>query len=911
MTSRFVKFMVIISLAITVDIWALPKTRGTPIGGMGTGYVGFDATQGNFYVSGKVPPAASEGWNGADYNRKPSSSGFYFFANGESVQKAKTDNEDAKCPVYYADFGETGGVTFKLTAFGPYLPGGDPENFKLATSPLAFFEIAATNGNAAAVEAAAAMEFANGGLLGGANSGTVVAGNQAISFSGADNAYLTVDCNGTSPAYSAGAIGTFTTAGTLANADGNLVAAKCSIAAGATVKFKFILSWWRKYETANTSRYSGWDGKENYWYHNNFENSEQAAAFGKSKFDAVRDGIVSFVNRTMASNFPEWYKDRLLNNTYPLIHNAQITKDGRLAFWEGLYGIIGTIDQGQHAALFYTFNWPEVQWKELNYWRSTTRQGANAGQIHHDFNIGVSNFHSNAEKDAARFVCPLGDHDNQDYWWFPKTESWADLNSMFIFKAYELMLATGNRDSMIAYFPAVKKTAERILTQAGANSKLPLNCHSTYDESNDGGKTFNLSPEYNGGVALPTYLAVAEIAKFIGEDAVATEYRQYFETGKQEYYEKYGASIDNNNYGKGRDCSEGDVAGYSWANYFGFEPVMDSVFITKANTKLWNYYKDRTETGVDALRAKLGKWGFYTCDHWGGVETALGKPDTALIIHGWDHEYYYKNSPGMIYWQTLRKESGTNKDQYASYMTGPTVWRSYFQFLGYMIDNANQRLFIRPRIPSSMNSEIRDALLLNPKALGTLTYSEIPDSATKRTQTMTVAYDAPVPIREFVLKNNTGISDPGVAVIVNGAAISGHTVKAEGSGYEKTIRVTLSAPVQIGPGGVKIEVFAGPVSARKNRAVYPEFRLALATGHLRTGATVRFCVDRAGPVTMELLGLDGARIGAILKDNLSAGEHSFKWNGRTVDGRMIGSVVALLRLSTPNGTATRTVSTVR
>ena len=350
MLSKVLQLFVIVVIIFYCSVWALSGTGGTPLGGMGTGYVVFDGSK--FGVSGKMPPA------GADLGEtKIVSSGFSFFVNGTAKTQMKAISEDAKCPLQTAEFGTVGDVKFSLTAFGPYVPGEGNEKFQLATSPLAFFDITAVNSGAEVVDVAVAMEFANGGLLGGANSGTVETGNQAISFSGSpDNAYLTVDCDGTAPIFSAGAVGTFTTDGKLTNADGNLVAAQCNVAAGGTVHFKFVLAWYRTY------------GSENYYYHNFYTNSKEAATFGLSKFDTVKTGVTSYVSRTMASNFPEWYKDRLLNNTYPLIHNAQCAKDGRIAFWEGNYGIIGTIDQGQHAALFYTFNWPEVQWHELQYW---------------------------------------------------------------------------------------------------------------------------------------------------------------------------------------------------------------------------------------------------------------------------------------------------------------------------------------------------------------------------------------------------------------------------------------------------------------------------------------------------------------------------------------------------------------
>jgi hypothetical protein len=889
MRHRLLSPAVVAAVALASNVCALSGTKGTPIGGMGTGYVVYDGKTGLFGVSGKMPPPAADG-----VEKQISSSGFHFFAGTETKARAKAESEDAKCPIYSADFGTIGGVKFTLTAFGPFLPGDGADNFKLATSPLAFFEITGVNSGTAAIDAAVAMEFANGGLLGGANSGTAETGGQAISFAGtSDNAYLAVDCDGATPTYYAGSLGTFSTDGTLGGGDGNLVGAKCNLAAGGTVHFKFTLAWYR-----------GW-GTENYWYHNNFTDSKAAATFGRSKFDAVKTGITSFVNRTMASNFPEWYKDRLLNNTYPLIHNAQCAKDGRIAFWEGKYGIIGTIDQGEHASLFYTMNWPDVQWHELQYWNRSARQDDAKGQIHHDVNQGISSF--TAGSDASRHMLAWDNWNHQDYWWFPNTTTWADLNCMFIFKAYELMLATGNLDSMKTYYKAIQRTVERILVQCGANSKLPLNCHSTYDESTDGGKTFNTSPEYNGGVVLPTYLAAAEIAKFCGDTATASTYRGYYTTGRAEYKAKFATAAT---YATGRDASEGDVAGYSWARYFCFEPVMDKDFILGAHTKLWNHYKNRTESNVDATRSKLGKWGFYTCDHWGGVEIAIGKPDTALIIHKWDHQYYYVGAPNMVFWQNLRKEQ-SERNTYASYMTAPTVWRSYFQMIGYMIDNANKRLWIRPSLPTldsnNMGGKITKALLLNPKALGTLDYDENPSG--DRTQTMTVSFDAPVSIREFVLKNNTGGDAPGVQIINAGqkVALASSQIKAEGSDLELNIRVTLTDPIQIGPEGVTINVYKSAAAVKGAAPTFASCPLALGTRTLKTGSPIRFSVDRGGPLTMELIGLNGAKLGIIMQSSMSVGNHSFVWNGKTASGRVAAGMTLLRMTSSSGSSVTRPV----
>jgi len=879
MQYKVFRFLLLISFT-TSGVFALSGTGGTPLGGMGTGYVVFNGSS-KIGVSGKFPPA------GADKTESQvSSSGFSLFAGGTAKTQAKAVSEDAKCPLQTADFGAVGDVKFTLNAFGPYLPGGSDENYKLATSPMALFDMTAVNGGTAAVDVAVAMEFANGGSLGGAAGGTVEADNKAISFSGTDNAYLAVDCDGTTPTFSAGAVGTFSTDGKLANADGNLVAAKCSVPAGGTVHFKFVLAWYRSYDS------------EGYYYQNFYTSSKEVATFGLSKFDAVRDGITSFVKRLTSSNFPDWYTDRLLNNTYPLVHNSVCAKDGRTAFWEGNYGILGTIDQGQHAAVFYTFNWPAVQWHELQYW---ARQQKSSGQVHHDFNQGTQNFTAGSTANN-RHLKAWDDKTHADYWWFSNTDTWADLNCMFIFKAYELMLATGDADSLKKSWPALKKAADRLASQCSSGSKLPLSSHSTYDrcsgQADATGSNCSKTPEYNGGLAVTTYEALAEMAKFLGENDLATTYYENFKAAKTEYKQKYASS---STYGVSASVAnsgrfpEGHIAGYSWANYLCLEPIMDEDFITATCQKM----RDKQKSG--GLRAN-GEWIFYDVDHYGGAEIAINRPDDALFIHKQDYDYYYKQAVKEVFWQSLQEGDGNT--HHDSYMTAPVVWHSYFQFCGYMIDNANKRLWIRPRIPTDMKGEIKDALLLNPKALGTLNYKEVTTGDT--TQIIKVAFDAPVSVKELMLNNNTGVDAP--FVLVNGAAAAG--VKAEGVSPEKNIRVTFTDPITIGPTGVDVIVSKIPV---KNAAQFEQVRYynnSLQTAPVVRGKPVIFSVKSAGAVTIEALSLNGAKIGTVYSGTIAAGRHAFTWSGATLDGKSIGNSTIVLRLVTPSGIVARRAAVI-
>lgn len=888
MTLKFFRKTVLISLIASIEVLALSGTKGTPIGGMGTGYVVFDARTGDFAASGKAPPAGSDQVSEFS-NKKSSSSGFHLFAGGQVVMKAKTNDEDAKCPLYTANFGTTGGVSFVLNAFGPYVPGDGDLNFKLATSPLAYFEITATNTGATAVDVAAAMEFSNvagnRNLLGGANSG-VSDGTQAITFAGTGNtgnAYLAVDCDGTTPIYSSGAIGTFSTSGTLTSGNGNLVAAKCNVPAGSTVRIKFTLSWWRTFVSTKDRYGSGKVDEDNYYYHNFFADSKAASQFGRENFDKVSAAVKGMVARVMACNFPEWYRDRLLNNLYPLIHNSVCTKDGRMAFWEGTYPIIGTIDQGEHAALFYTFNWPKNQWQELQYWlRSMYQDPKIKGQIHHDFNIAPSTWN-----DEAHFIAPWDNWNRKDYWWVPNTTDWSDLNSMAIFKAYELMLATGNLDSMKAYFPKVLITAERLLQQCTeAGGKLPVKSKSTYDSQG------LITPEYASGVALAAFRAVEEMAKFVGDNATATKYRDWYVAARAQYKK----DLFKDGFATERASCEGDVAGYSWAHYFGFEPIMDEDFITTACQRLWRHYNS-----ASTLRLKLGLWHFYTYDHWGGAEIARGRPDTAMIVHKWDYDYYYTANPSFVFWQDLQQTNSA----YGSYMTAPCVWRSLFQMTGYLLDNAHNRLWIRPKLPTAMNDSLQNAPLMNPYGWGTLSYNGA--SIGPQKQSITVSFDNEVTVKELVLKNNTGMDKPFVQI--NGS-YAGITVTAENNGIEKNLRVTLATPLKIGPAGVKIKVYTESVGAKGTISQEKMNVLSLVQNSIRAGHSIDYSIDKSGPVTIELLNLNGKKVGTIMQRSRQvAGAHSFVWDGRTIEGSRINSSILILRLVSSSGSVSRKVVT--
>ncbi|MBN1604145.1 MAG: hypothetical protein JW915_21215 [Chitinispirillaceae bacterium] len=906
MYSHFVMSLIVI-LFLTINSLALSKTNGTPLGGMGTGYVIYNALTGDFATSGKLPPAGSD-MEDEFVSRKSVSSGFHFFAGGECKQKAISNIEDAKFPFYSADFGNLNDIGFTLGACSPLIPGADPINYQLATSPLAFFEIIATNRGAKAVEVAVAMEFTNKSstqnLLGGADNAIIdtSSNNKAISFPGTSttgNAYLAVDCEGASPLYSAGGFGTFLTNGILDNTSGNLVAAKCTIAAGGTVHFKFVLSWWRSF-ISTVDRYgSGKVDEDNYYYHNFYADSKDVGLFGMTHFDKVINGVRTMVQKVMGSNFPYYYREKLLNNLYPQIHNTLCAKDGRVAFWEGHYGNIGIIDQGQHAALWYTWNWPQHQWQELQYWYRTSHKGIGEdpslnGQIHHDFNSGELLF-----THESRFMCPWDNYLHKDYWWCPITTDWADLNIMTIFKTYELMLATGNIDSMKVYVPKAIITADRLMSMcAEAGKHIPIASRSTYDTQGD------LTPGYLSGLALAAYRVMEELTTYIGDTTSAKKYREWYNIARKECE----TLIYTPDFCRFRDYAEGDLAGYSWANYFCLEPIMAPEIVTEGCKRLRQLYLSQNE-----VQKKLGRWHFYTCDHWGGTEIACGNPDTAMNLFKMDYDFFHAANPEMVFWQDLWADNSI----YSSYMTAPSVWRSYFQMTGYMLDNANNRLWIRPRIPQEMNQLIVNAPLLNSKCWGNLNYdgrlTDIPNQSLMRTQKVSVTFDSLVTIKEIVLNNSMGTDKPFVRISLGSSAIDSFNCTTEGAGHEKNIRIAFKNPLEIGPCGLLAEVYADRVGFHNATRVTPQTQpLSINSGNISNGKPIHFSIDVAGPVTIDLLNLNGTKICTILQKHISSpGKHSAIWNNKATKTGTLSQKILVMRLIANSGSVCKLVSSVQ
>jgi hypothetical protein len=74
---------------------------------------------------------------------------------------------------------------------------------------------------------------------------------------------------------------------------------------------------------------------------------------------------------------------------------------------------------------------------------------------------------------------------------------------------------------------------------------------------------------------------------------------------------------------------------------------------------------------------------------------------------------------------------------------------------------------------------------------------------------------------------------------------------------------------------------------------------SFAMVQLRHGVSITYCLEKQGPVSLDIFSISGSRIAAINTSKTAAGEHTFLWDGTDKQGKSLpaGSYCAVLRLN--------------
>lgn len=81
----------------------------------------------------------------------------------------------------------------------------------------------------------------------------------------------------------------------------------------------------------------------------------------------------------------------------------------------------------------------------------------------------------------------------------------------------------------------------------------------------------------------------------------------------------------------------------------------------------------------------------------------------------------------------------------------------------------------------------------------------------------------------------------------------------------------------------------------------PRLALAVEPNPFTPHATVRFSLERPGPVELEVLDVSGRQVATLLADTLPAGDHQLSWTGRDAYGAPVASGLYFVRLRSSGG----------
>jgi hypothetical protein len=175
-----------------------------------------------------------------------------------------------------------------------------------------------------------------------------------------------------------------------------------------------------------------------------------------------------------------------------------------------------------------------------------------------------------------------------------------------------------------------------------------------------------------------------------------------------------------------------------------------------------------------------------------------------------------------------------------------------------------------------------------------------------------VTFDSIITIKELMLNNTTGQENPCVHISIGSSVIDNFTCTTEGAGLEKNIRVTFANPVQIGPCGLLAEVYMTQISVSRSTSPSPHVPvLSINSSVIAEGIPIQYTVDAAGPITIDLMTLNGAKISTILQKSIEKpGSYNCFLKNRTMSSGVLSQRLMIVRLSTRSGSVCKLVSSV-
>lgn len=758
------------------EVELVDGTTGTPLGGFGAGAVKFNAVKGKFAATTR-PPADQTDYSEVGTSRFQ----LYTDVNGNveikdnmtAVSTGGRYADDAIWPEHNVDFGEINGIQISLKGYSPL----DNVNYDNMSLPYALYEFTLTNNNSTEANASVAMlwdlgadrhkaawvkETEEKGFI--SDKWAIYAKSEGAEItSGGGNEFFEKGICETKPS-----LGETRTA------------VKVNIPANESKSIKLVLAW---YDDSDP---------EGAYYLSKYSNAGDIALHGLEYFDTLKNNGDGLVQRFRKSNVPAWFVNQCLNSLINISNNSIYKTDGRTAFAEGEWTCFGTMDQMWHARYIINYLIPDFAWQELEYWARTQR---NDGQIHHDFNYMT-------DTSVKYKLVDWDDTEHEDY---RNIDKWVDLNCGFIISVYETYRQTGNEEKLEYFWPYIKKAAQRVLKQVElyGDKDYPYTFSTSQNSYDAGG---NPNP-FNSSISAVMYKIMTILGEKMNEPEITDVYKYAYNTVVESFRQRY----LNNNFPAER-VSESYFAGQWLAIHLKLGEIWTKEETDYVLNCLDGYYHPYYNM-LGFPQGTYNEWTPYLLMHYGGLLLNTQRQNQFEVLQKDSYTRQFKNRDyvfnhplDILPQVTSAKYVSNNISGDRQYISIPSIWRNYYDMIGYYRDCSTKELWLKPQLLPEMNHEMTNAAYVSSEGYGTISCKEMKSEGSEAYQNKIIEFkpEKNIYVSNLYLQDNFG-ADESIKVTINNEKAE---FKRIGEGYTKELEVNYNN--EITSDGILISVSGNP-----------------------------------------------------------------------------------------------------
>lgn len=290
-----------------------------------------------------------------------------------------------------------------------------------------------------------------------------------------------------------------------------------------------------------------------HFYQNRFKDSNSVTHYLVSLGDSLHKKTTGWQQPILNLDIPDWLKDALINNLYPLVSSSWFDKEGNFAICEAPSDIalMGTLDVRYSGSIPQALFFPDLEKQEILQFAHAQRP---SGYIPHD--LGKKRL--DMPSDGTTF--------------YP----WKDLNTKFILTCYRDYLWTQDKMFLKRLYPNIKRAIEWINAQDKDDDSLPENdgLDQTYDTWE-----FHGVNSYTSSIYLTSLLALEKMAQIMQDKKTEEMARQRFNQARKSFIEKlwsgrYFIACDGSK-GKDLTCTIGQLNGQWYAHLLDLGYIVD------------------------------------------------------------------------------------------------------------------------------------------------------------------------------------------------------------------------------------------------------------------------------------------------------------------------------------------------